>query len=85
METEKHNWCMCPRCQDGIAEQFYCCTCGYLPDWPRRESEDYEVGKQRRNSITFTSAMGWENRGPFALSQELRFKVPERKMNIQNP
>ena len=43
METGKHDGCVCPRCQDRIAEQFYCCTCGYLPEWPRSEFEEYEA------------------------------------------
>ena len=35
MEVEKDHGCMCPRCYDRIPEQFYCRTCGYLPDWQR--------------------------------------------------
>jgi hypothetical protein len=33
MKAENDNGCRCPRCDDHIAEQFYCCRCGYLPDW----------------------------------------------------
>jgi hypothetical protein len=45
MGTEKDDGCMCPRCYDRIPEQFYCRTCGYLPDW-QRTSEKCEAYRE---------------------------------------
>ena len=46
MEVEKDDGCMCPRCYDRIPEQFYCLTCGYLPDWRQMASEKYEAHRE---------------------------------------
>ena len=46
MEVEKDDGCMCPRCYDRIPEQFYCRTCGYLPDWRQMASEKYEAHRE---------------------------------------
>ena len=45
MEAEKHDGCMCPRCNDRIPEEFYCRTCGYLPDW-RQMADKYEAFRE---------------------------------------
>ena len=45
MEAEKHDGCMCPRCNDRISEEFYCRTCGYLPDW-RQMADKYEAFRE---------------------------------------
>ena len=36
----------CPRCNDRIPEEFYCRTCGYLPDWRQMASEKYEAHRE---------------------------------------
>jgi anaerobic ribonucleoside-triphosphate reductase len=46
MEAEKGDGCMCPRCNDRIPEEFYCRTCGYLPDWRQMASEKYEAHRE---------------------------------------
>jgi hypothetical protein len=44
MEAEKDDGCECPRCDDRIPEQFYCCDCGYVPDW--RQIVAYEEHRE---------------------------------------
>lgn len=46
MEAEKDDGCMCPRCHDRIPEQFYCRTCGYVPDWRQRAYEECEACRE---------------------------------------
>jgi anaerobic ribonucleoside-triphosphate reductase len=46
MEVEEDDGCMCPRCNDRIPEEFYCRTCGYLPDWRQMASEKYEAHRE---------------------------------------
>ena len=46
MEAEKDDKCVCPRCQDHIPVQFYCLTCGYVPDWRQMASEEYEACRE---------------------------------------
>jgi hypothetical protein len=46
MKAEQGDGCMCPRCHDRIPEQFYCCNCGYLPDWRQRDSLSSSVVKR---------------------------------------
>ena len=46
MEADKDDGCMCPRCNDRIPEEFYCHTCGYLPNWQQMASEKYEAHRE---------------------------------------
>ena len=39
MKAEKDDGYKCPRCDDHIAEQFYCRDCGYVPDWRQIETD----------------------------------------------
>ncbi len=43
MKTETDDDCTCPRCRDHIPVEFYCRSCGYLPNWRQIESEECEV------------------------------------------
>jgi hypothetical protein len=46
MKAEKDDGCTCPRCHDHIPEQFYCCNCGYVPDWRQRAHEESEACRE---------------------------------------
>ena len=46
MKAEMDDGCTCPRCHDQIPAQFYCRTCGYLPDWRQMTQEKNEVSRE---------------------------------------
>jgi len=48
MKAETDDGCSCPRCHDHIPEEFYCRTCGYVPDWRQRAYEEHEAWRERR-------------------------------------
>ncbi len=46
MKSKMDDGCTCPRCHDPIPAQFYCRTCGYLPDWRQMAQEKNEVSSE---------------------------------------
>ena len=46
MTAEKDDGCMCPRCNGQIPDQFYCLTCGYVPDWRQTVDEEHKSSKE---------------------------------------
>ena len=45
MKAEKDDGYKCPRCDGHIPEQFYCCDCGYVPDWRQIENVQDPQGR----------------------------------------
>ena len=48
MKAETDDGCSCPRCLDHIPEEFYCRTCGYVPNWRQRAYEEHQAWRERR-------------------------------------
>ena len=46
MKPEMDDGCTCPRCHAHIPEKFYCLTCGFLPNWRQRETEEYAATRE---------------------------------------
>lgn len=46
MIAEKDDGCMCPRCNGRIPDQFYCLTCGYVPDWRQTIDDEHKSSRE---------------------------------------
>ena len=45
-QAKKDDGYLCPRCHDRIPEQFYCRSCGYVPDWRQKAHEDHRACRE---------------------------------------
>ena len=43
IQARKDDGCLCPQCHDRIPEQFYCRSCGYVPNWRQMAQDDHEA------------------------------------------
>jgi len=43
IRAKQADGCLCPQCHDNIPEQFYCRTCGYVPNWRQIARDENEA------------------------------------------